>query len=64
MTINHTARTISCRPIGTLSTVVTVVNPKSWLNPELTVATTTNAAPMSPQPDSHRGTTRDPYITR
>jgi hypothetical protein len=33
LTINHTARTISWRPIGMLSTVLTVAKPKSWVNP-------------------------------
>jgi hypothetical protein len=33
LTINHTAKTISWRPIGMLSTVSTVVKPKSWVNP-------------------------------
>ena len=34
LTINHTAKTLCSRPSGMLSTVSTVVKPKSWMNPE------------------------------
>src|SRR5665647_2726142 len=59
LTINHTAKTISWRPIGALRTLFTVVKPKSWVKPVLTVATKFKAPPTRPQPDSHRGMSLD-----
>ena len=46
-----------------LSTVFTVVKPKSCARPDMTVETTNRAAPIRPHADSHRGMSLDLYRT-
>jgi hypothetical protein len=59
LTISHTAKTISCRPIGTCNKMKTVEKYIIWPDIANKAAASDNATPRKPQPDSHRGMSFD-----
>ena len=59
LTISHTARTISCTPIGSCTKMKGVEKYIIWPDIANKAPANDNAAPIKPQPDSHRGMSFD-----
>ena len=60
LTISHTARVSSFKPIGMLNNMISVFEKGSiWRNIVKKTATKCNVIAMRPQPESHRGISLD-----